>query len=381
MESAVLQWVATYGYFAIFGLLVFGIVGIPVPDEFLLTGCGFLIYRGQLHLIPALASALGGSMCGITCSYIIGRTLGWQFLHSRAGRLLHIRDQQIRINQLELSRNQLAISRQNTQRWMYIGGILLLGTIGGLLFRQSRHRKKANAELRRLNTDLEQANQVKARLFGVLSHDLRSPISNLISFLNLQKENPGMLEPAQAEIHQGEITRSAGNLLDTMEDLLLWSKEQMRHFSPQSRHLLVTNLFEEMRRLYPDTGRCRLNFECPPELTLYTDENFLKTILRNLTTNSMKAVSASPGGHITWKAWETTRIKYLSISDNGPGISPQALSTLLTPNNAQPGPADLPSSQNRLGLHLIRDFATAIGCNITVDTSPGTGSRFTLAFA
>jgi len=96
LESAVLQWVATYGYFAIFGLLVLGIVGIPVPDEFLLTGCGFLIYRGELHALPAFTSALGGSMCGITCSYLIGRTLGWKFLHSRVGRWLHIRDEQIR---------------------------------------------------------------------------------------------------------------------------------------------------------------------------------------------------------------------------------------------------------------------------------------------
>jgi len=95
LESAVLQWVATYGYFAIFGLLVAGIVGLPVPDEFLLTGCGFLIYRGQLLPIPTFASALAGSISGITCSYIIGRTLGWKFLHSRPGRLLHIRDQQI----------------------------------------------------------------------------------------------------------------------------------------------------------------------------------------------------------------------------------------------------------------------------------------------
>lgn len=96
MENAVLQWVATYGYFAIFGLLTCGIVGVPVPDEFLLTGCGFLIYRGDLHAVPVFFSALGGSMCGITCSYIIGRTLGWKFLHSRAGRLLHIREEQIR---------------------------------------------------------------------------------------------------------------------------------------------------------------------------------------------------------------------------------------------------------------------------------------------
>ena len=96
MENTVLQWVSTYGYAAIFGLLVLGIVGIPVPDEFLLTGCGFLVFQGHLGLIPTLCSAIAGSASGITCSYAIGRTVGWKFLHSRAGRLLHIRDEHIR---------------------------------------------------------------------------------------------------------------------------------------------------------------------------------------------------------------------------------------------------------------------------------------------
>jgi membrane protein DedA with SNARE-associated domain len=96
LENTVLQWVSSYGYAAIFGLLIFGIVGIPVPDEFLLTGCGFLVFQGHLRLAPALASAWAGSACGITCSYLIGRTVGWKFLHSRAGRLLHVRDEHIR---------------------------------------------------------------------------------------------------------------------------------------------------------------------------------------------------------------------------------------------------------------------------------------------
>jgi membrane protein DedA with SNARE-associated domain len=95
LETTVLHWVATYGYFAIFSLLVLGIVGLPVPDEFLLTSCGFLVYQGHLSLIPTVASALAGSACGITCSYIIGRTVGWKFLHSRVGKFLHIKDQQI----------------------------------------------------------------------------------------------------------------------------------------------------------------------------------------------------------------------------------------------------------------------------------------------
>ncbi len=97
MENTVLQWVATYGYAAIFLLLVLGVVGLPVPDEFLLTGCGFLIYQGHLRAVPAFASALAGSMSGITCSYLIGRTVGWKFLHSRFGKWLHISDERVRL--------------------------------------------------------------------------------------------------------------------------------------------------------------------------------------------------------------------------------------------------------------------------------------------
>jgi membrane protein DedA with SNARE-associated domain len=89
--------VATYGYAAIFFLLVFGVVGLPVPDEFLLTGCGFLIYQGHLRAVPAFGSALAGSMSGITCSYMIGRTVGWKFLHSRFGKWLHISDARVRL--------------------------------------------------------------------------------------------------------------------------------------------------------------------------------------------------------------------------------------------------------------------------------------------
>lgn len=290
-------------------------------------------------------------------------------IHELEGRhQLDIRDQQIRINQLEISRNQLAISRQNTQRWMYIGGIFLLGAIGGLLFRQSRQRKKANATLQQLNTSLDQANQVKNRLFGVLSHDLRSPISNLVSFLNLQKDSPEFLEPGHAARHQQEISRSAANLLDTMEDLLLWSKEQMHHFSPQPHQIRIARVFEEMRSHYPDTGGYRLDFECPPDLTLYADENYLKTILRNLTTNAIKAVAATPTGHIRWQAATTT----LSITDNGPGLPPEARAILENGTHETAG--------NTLGLHLIRDFSAAIGCGITIDSSPWEGTRITLSF-
>jgi membrane protein DedA with SNARE-associated domain len=82
-------WIAHYGYTAIFLLLVLGIVGLPVPDEWLMTFAGYLIYKGSLHSWPAFAAAALGSMCGITVSYGLGRSLGLFVIH-HYGRLFRI---------------------------------------------------------------------------------------------------------------------------------------------------------------------------------------------------------------------------------------------------------------------------------------------------
>ena len=76
MEQHILAWITQYGYLAIFGLLVFGIVGLPVPDETLLTFTGYLVFKGHLSLPLACAAAFAGSTCGITISYTLGRTFG-----------------------------------------------------------------------------------------------------------------------------------------------------------------------------------------------------------------------------------------------------------------------------------------------------------------
>jgi membrane protein DedA with SNARE-associated domain len=82
-------WISQYGYPAIFCLLALGIVGLPVPDETLLTLTGFLIFKGNLLAVPAYLSALGGTVVGISISYGIGNVGGTRVLH-RFGQRLHI---------------------------------------------------------------------------------------------------------------------------------------------------------------------------------------------------------------------------------------------------------------------------------------------------
>jgi membrane protein DedA with SNARE-associated domain len=93
MET-IFQWVSQYGYLGLFLALVLGIVGLPIPDETLLTFAGWLVYRGRLHLVPALSSAFLGSLCGITLSYTLGRTFGLYLIH-RYGRYLHVTDEKL----------------------------------------------------------------------------------------------------------------------------------------------------------------------------------------------------------------------------------------------------------------------------------------------
>src|SRR5579862_6334872 len=92
--EAVFGWVATYGYGALFGLLIFGIVGLPIPDETLLVFCGYLISKGRLNAYGTAFAAVAGSWCGITVSYWIGRTAGLGAVH-RFGRYLHVGDRHL----------------------------------------------------------------------------------------------------------------------------------------------------------------------------------------------------------------------------------------------------------------------------------------------
>jgi membrane protein DedA with SNARE-associated domain len=80
VEQRLLFWILHYGAAALFGLLALGIVGLPVPNETLLTVAGALVRKGDLHLIPTLIGACGGNVVGVTLSYAIGRFAGDHYL-------------------------------------------------------------------------------------------------------------------------------------------------------------------------------------------------------------------------------------------------------------------------------------------------------------
>ncbi len=92
VEQRLLGWISRYGLQAIFGLQVLGIVGLPVPDELMLTLAGTLVRAGRLPAAGTLVAAACGAMTGITVSYLAGRYIGLAALR----KVVHIPDEPLR---------------------------------------------------------------------------------------------------------------------------------------------------------------------------------------------------------------------------------------------------------------------------------------------
>lgn len=102
MDTGV-EWITRYGYAGIVLLLMLGIVGLPVPDETLLTFVGYLSFKGDLAFLPSVAAAFLGSSTGISLSYGIGRAAGSQAM-TKLGPLLHLSAEHIADGQAWLRR-------------------------------------------------------------------------------------------------------------------------------------------------------------------------------------------------------------------------------------------------------------------------------------
>ncbi|MFX3625526.1 MAG: DedA family protein [Ectobacillus sp.] len=87
MEHYLSELILHYGYLGLIVVLAAGIVGIPVPDEVVLTFVGYNVSRGNMTYITALLSGMLGALLGITVSYILGLRLGLPVLKKYGSRL------------------------------------------------------------------------------------------------------------------------------------------------------------------------------------------------------------------------------------------------------------------------------------------------------
>ncbi|BAU53745.1 tetratricopeptide repeat-containing sensor histidine kinase [Mucilaginibacter gotjawali] len=266
------------------------------------------------------------------------------------------------------------------RKWWFLLAIIgFLSVIAFLLYRSYTEKKTShklleekNEALNLLNEKLNEANSSKTKLFSILSHDLRAPVNSLFQFLNIQKNHAGKLTEIQAQKHNQRIINSAENLMESMEDLLIWSKSQMNSFSlnlsPISALDLIT-LTATMYRDFAEERKLTIDINCETDVILTTDVNFLKIVLRNILSNAIKFTPA--GGHIKITALPDDDFVRFSITDDGPGLTHEQIENLFEWNSIR-------SDSSGLGLKLAKEFTIRLNGAIKIDSSLQNGSTFTV---
>ena len=108
-------------------------------------------------------------------------------------------------------------------------------------------------------------------------------------------------------------------------------------------------------------------------MEIFTDSDFLKTILRNFTANAINALELIENPTITWKAFQTNQNKFITITDNGLGNNVDVFKPLFEDDYKS-------SIKSGLGLHLVRDLAKEINCKIEVESIINMGTKISLSF-
>lgn len=268
-----------------------------------------------------------------------------------------------KIQQLKVKNLQLDTVQK--QRYWLISGLLLLLIVAVLLFVIYTNKKQTadvldekNKTLARLNNDLEEANQTKAKLFSIISHDLRSPISQVYQFLKLQQLNPQLHTEAQKQQLSTRIQEATGSLLETMEDLLLWSKTQMSQFNTNMQRtslLPVVVQCEQLLKLNTEAKGVRIENAIPDSLEVVTDAYFLQTIMRNLMQN---AVKASPENEVVRIDSCQEEALVVSINNRGIPFSQQDYEQILQSKDTGKG-------LSGLGLRLVDELSAKLNIRVT----------------
>ncbi len=264
----------------------------------------------------------------------------------------------------------LELQNASRQRMLLIVGLAGLAVISLLLYFIYRSKEKLNLVLNEKNTRLDQlnhhlteANETKARLFGIIGHDLRAPVSKIVQLLQLQKERPDLLSPEARSAHEARLKKASENVLETMEDLLTWSKSQMEHFTPAFAQVPVYDLLQKEISLLEEqsTGAAvRIDNQVPANFVQSSDSNFLSVISRNLLQNAVK--HGSPAQPITIEA-KGNQLIFSNFSS-----SPVAARL-----NEKLSAMEVDSGASGLGLQIAADLAARINSKLYFrERIPGT---------
>ena len=222
----------------------------------------------------------------------------------------------------------------------------------------------------------EAANLAKTRFLIGLSHEIRSPLNAIHGYAQLLERGAGISAQDAGRI----IRRSSEHLANLIDGLLDISRIEGGVLKLVQDTVALHTLLDQLAAMFSlqaaEKGLA-FHYRPAPNLPVHVraDEKRLRQVLINLLSNAIKY---TPGGEVSLTVRYRGLVAEFEVADTGIGISPEDLARIFEPFDRGSAKAALAAPGTGLGLALSRMLAHVMGGDISVASTPGEGSRFTL---
>ena len=247
-------------------------------------------------------------------------------------------------------------------------------------WQQTQKLRETESRLRQAKEQAEDASRTKSNFLANMSHELRTPMNAIIGFTRLvMRRSKDVLATKQYE-NLEKILISADHLLSLINDVLDLSKIEAGRVDIMAEEFPLEPLVDEcLRTVEPMVKGDSLELvkDIDPLLpVLFADQDRLKQILLNLLSNAVKFTEQ---GSVTVSARRHDRGVALAVRDTGIGIPEEATARVFEEFRQADGSTTRQYGGTGLGLSISRHLARLMGGDITLESTVGEGSTFTIA--
>ena len=238
-------------------------------------------------------------------------------------------------------------------------------------------RKRAEIERKRLQIQVDKAQKLKSigQLAGGVAHDLNNLLTPIIGYAEILLAD--LSEDCNPRPYR-EILRAGKSAQGLVNQLLAFGRKQVLELEVIDLNLVVSDYMNLLRRTIREDISISFNLHKSP-LPVYGDPRQLEQVLTNLAVNAQDAMPSGGNMIIHTSFSESNGLKkkcaILQVSDDGNGMDDETLSKIYEPFFSTKG--DMGTG---LGLATVYGIVQQHDGTISVESSPGTGSSFTILF-
>ncbi|WP_320005418.1 ATP-binding protein [Shiella aurantiaca] len=352
---------------------------------------------------------------GQNASELIWETLSWDSVYYRENEInILTREKEIQHNQLMES--SIRTERQNIILIAVMLVLALLLPLVFFLYRSNYQRKRTNEmllkrreendrinktllekfdeiekqredirlknlELEGKNGELTNLNHEKNELIGILAHDLRNPISQIIGLVHILERSETPLNEDQAALVQ-KIDQSAQRLISMLNKILdveaLEAKGSSIQLQKSNSQELLTEIIDGMEPLALEKRITLVRDFQAKDLCIYVDPTFFRQVIENVVSNALKYSPSESQVIIRSEEWHKKLA--ITVQDYGQGISPEELNKLFTKYQQLSSKPTGDEKSTGLGLAIVKKYVEAMNGHVEVRSEVGKGSSFILTF-